>query len=109
MPLQTLSCLCIPYIKSCSSKGLSGQSTILWLLFSLTSTVKGVCGLIHVLKTFHRLYHAKYIWVHGSNSVRFFLLLKYHFLHYIGKGRGVAKWDPAQVNPRLKLHVHTKF
>ena len=31
------------------------------------------------------------------------------FWSYSGKGRGVAKWDPARVNPKLKLDMHTKF
>ena len=29
------------------------------------------------------------------------------FLPYTEKGRGVAKWDPAQVNPKLKLHMQS--
>ena len=53
---------------------------------------------------------SKYIWVHGSNSLGFFVaeipfLAIFFFWPYTGKGRGVAKWDPAQVNPKLKLHV----
>ena len=54
---------------------------------------------------------SKYIWVHGSISLEVFVaeIPFWHFLPYTGKGRGVAKWDPAQVNPELKLHMHTKF
>ena len=48
-----------------------------------------------------------------SNSHGFFVaeipFLASFFLPYTGKGRGVAKWDPAQVNPKLKLLMHTKF
>ena len=39
-------------------------------------------------------------------------LLIYHFWHFYphtGKGRGVARWDPARVTPRVKLYMHTKF
>ena len=56
---------------------------------------------------------SKYIWAHGSNSLGGFFVAEIpflaFFLPYTGKGKGVAKWDPAQVNPKLKLHMHTKF
>ena len=51
--------------------------------------------------------------VHGLTHSGFFLVAEISFLvfflPYTGKGRGVAEWDPAQVNPKLKLHMHTKF
>ena len=55
---------------------------------------------------------SKYIWVHWSNSLGQVFLIKYHFYHIqpcSGKGRGLARWDPAHVTPRVKLYMHTKF
>ena len=55
---------------------------------------------------------SKYIWVHGSNSLGVFFVAEIPFLAflpYTGKKRGVAKWNPAHVNPKLKLHMHTSF
>ena len=51
---------------------------------------------------------SKYIWVHGSNSLGSSVLAEIPFLAFLAlhrKGRGVARWDPAHVTPRVKLYI----
>ena len=72
MSLQMSSCVCIPYIKSCSSKGLSGPSTIFGFFLARHKTVMGVV-LYMYLKYSTDYIDSKYIWVHRSNSLGFFV------------------------------------
>ena len=47
----------------------------------------------------------------GPTPKGFFVaeILVLTILPYTVKERGVAKWDPAQVTPGMKLYMHTKF
>ena len=108
MSLQTSSCICILYIKSCSFKGLSGRSTIFGFFSACHKTVKGVV-LYMYLKHSTVYIDSRYIWVHGSTPKGFFWLLKYHF--------GIFSLTHGNHFPKFLAHVlswvityhHAKF
>ena len=63
------------------------------------------------LKYFPDYIDSKYILAHGSNYVGSIVFAEIPFFGifqpYIGRERGVARWDPAHVTPRMKLYMHT--
>ena len=65
--LKVKLCVCIPCFKS-SSKGLSGQSTILAFSGHDMNTEMGVVIYMNIC-TSPDYIDSKYIWIHGSNSI----------------------------------------